>query len=76
MYKRQVLQNLKITEANDTVKELDPHRINKDQKCLENIIDKINKNVNPFDERIDNNSLFNIVTGRDASCLLYTSRCV
>lgn len=62
-----VLQELWMTDENDTIKELESHRINKDRRCLETIIDTINKNINPFNKQIDENNLFNIVTGRAAS---------
>lgn len=61
-----VLDELKMTVENDTIKELDSYRINKDRKCLETIIDTINRNINPFSKKIDKENLFNIVTGRAA----------
>lgn len=56
-----------MNDENDTVKELDRHRISKDWKCLEGIIETINRNINPFRKIIDDGKLYNIVTGRAAS---------
>lgn len=62
-----VLQELRMTDENDTIKELDAHRINKDRKCVEIIIETIERNINPFNNQIDESHLFNIVTGCAAS---------
>lgn len=62
-----VLQDLRMTETHDCIRELEGHRIEKDQKCLDNIIDAFNNNINPFDDRVDKDKLINIATGRSAS---------
>lgn len=59
-----LFEELKITSSNDTVRELENHRIEKDKKALENIIIKIKENINPFDNNIEREYLYNISTGR------------
>lgn len=62
-----LFEELKITSSNDTVRELENHRIEKDKKALENIIIKIKENINPFDNNIEREYLYNISTGRAVS---------
>ncbi|XP_072754742.1 uncharacterized protein [Anoplolepis gracilipes] len=62
-----LFEELKITSSNDTVRELENPRIEKDKKALENIIIKIKENLNPFDNTIECEYLYNISTGRVVS---------
>lgn len=41
--------------------------IKKDQNNLQNIITAISNLINPFDDKIDKNALYNISTGKAAS---------
>lgn len=44
--------------------ELRDSRINRDQKAVKMLADSIRKHINPFDESLNKDSLFNIATGR------------
>lgn len=56
-----------MSKTDDTSYCLQKNRIIKDQKSLHSIIEAINNTMNPFDDNIDKNVLFNISTGRAAS---------
>lgn len=61
------LEEIGITKKDDTIHELQAHRIKKDRIALEIMKDSIKKNINLFDGKLDNDNLFHLVTGRAAS---------
>lgn len=62
-----VKENLGLSQKHDTSHALQKSRIKKDKTNLHSIIETIKNTVNPFDNNIDTNVLFNISTGKAAS---------
>ena len=63
----QLLDNLKLTAKEDITEGLKPHRIRSSQSGTARIIESIENHINPFDENLDKEVLFNIATGKAAS---------
>lgn len=59
-----LLEEINITSKDDVSHELKQNRIYKDREALNNILNEIKKNINPFDPTIDKDQLFNITTGK------------
>ncbi|CAG4948752.1 unnamed protein product [Parnassius apollo] len=57
----------RINEKDDTSHSLQQSKIKKDKKNLNSIIEAIKCTMNPFDDTIDKDTLFNISTGKAAS---------
>lgn len=56
-----------IKKKQDTTADLEPHNIIKSNNRTKNLVDTIQKNMNPFDPELDKLSLYNISTGKAAS---------
>ena len=62
-----IKNNAGLSHKDDTSHSLQKSSINKDKKCLQSIMEAIQNTMNPFDDAIDKNILFNISTGKAAS---------
>lgn len=58
------MENIQLTQKDDVTCDLRKNRLEKDKKTFNNILKTIKRNMNPFDENVDQNNLFNIVTGK------------
>ncbi|CAH0555054.1 unnamed protein product [Brassicogethes aeneus] len=56
-----------LSHSDDTSYSLEKNRIEKDNKTLSSILETIKKTMDPFDENLDKNILFNMSTGKAAS---------
>ena len=56
-----------LSHVDDTSHSLEKNQIEKDNKTLISILETIKKTMNPFDENLDKNILFNMSTGKAAS---------
>ncbi|CAH0687786.1 unnamed protein product [Spodoptera exigua] len=62
-----IKQNIGLTQKDDTSHSLQQSKIKKDKKNLNSIIEAIKCTMNPFDDTIDKDILFNISTGKATS---------
>lgn len=62
-----IKQKIGLTKEDDTSHSLQRSKIKKDKKNLQSIIEAIKCTMNPFDDTIDKDTLFNISTGKAAS---------
>lgn len=62
-----VKENIGLSKKDDTSHSLQKSKINKDNKNLQSIIQAIKNTMNPFDDNVDKNILFNISTDKAAS---------
>lgn len=62
-----IKENIGLTKKDDTSHSLQTSKIKKDKKNLDSIIKAIKDMMNPFDDTIDKDILFNISTGKAAS---------
>lgn len=63
-----LFRKLGLNRNSDVSNDLRPHQIKTDSEHLEKFINEVNKNINPFDQdKLDNNLLYNIKTGKVAS---------
>lgn len=56
-----------FSQADDTSYTLKKNRIEKNSNTLNSIVETIKKTINPFSEKVDKDSLFNLSTGKAAS---------
>ncbi|XP_011858812.1 PREDICTED: uncharacterized protein LOC105556339, partial [Vollenhovia emeryi] len=62
-----ILQKTGLTKNQDITADLEKNRIKKSTAQLNNFFEGIDRNLNPFDENIDKQKLFNISNGQAAS---------
>lgn len=62
-----IKQKIGLTKEDDTSHSLQRSKIKKDKKNLQSIIEAIKCTMNPFDDTIDKDTLFNISPGKAAS---------
>ena len=62
----EVLNKLNITTKEDVSQDLKPYRIMKNTWDLEKILRSIQENMNPFNEEVNKDLLFNIGTGKSS----------
>lgn len=55
-----------LTNTQDVIADLEPNRIKRNNKSLNDFIDTLKRNMNPFDETLEKDCLYNIATGRAA----------
>ena len=60
-------EELGMSRKEDVSSNLKPHQIRKDNDALSKVIALIEDTINPFEESLDRNHLFNIATGKAAS---------
>ena len=59
-------EELSMSRKEDVFSNLKPHQIRKDNDALGKIIALIEDTINPFEESLDRNHIFNIATGKAA----------
>ena len=62
-----LMESLDINKKDDVTSDLKKNRIQKNCDALRGIVEYVDENLNSFSDKINKDSLFNIVTGRSAS---------
>ena len=61
------MESLDINKKDDVTSDIKKNRIQKNCDALRGIGEYVDENLHPFSDKINKDSLFNIVTGRSAS---------